>query len=117
MTAFSTTVFPENVLTQLHQYADAITHRIKSLIYMRRSSCWYVNSTGNYAVCAHITSDKNAHFRAYLTVRTGCYQAAYVYNTLPISLPKEISGRGRRQTFLFACRQAEHMAHLRYRFL
>ncbi len=114
MPVISSAVFPEYLLTQLQQSADAAVRRLKSFFYLHRSSGWYVNGSGNYAVRAHITSVKDQGFRVFLTVRRGCHRAEYVFHRLPVSSPEGITGR--RNAYLYACRQARHLAHLRYRF-
>jgi hypothetical protein len=59
MPVISSAVFPEYLLTQLQQSADAAARRLKSFIYLHRNSGWYVNGSGNYAVRAHITTGKD----------------------------------------------------------
>ncbi|MCM7635748.1 hypothetical protein [Enterobacter bugandensis] len=54
MPVISSAVFPEYLLTQLQQSADAAARRLKSFIYLHRNSGWYVNGSGNYAVRAHM---------------------------------------------------------------
>ncbi len=77
MSVISSAVFPEYLLTQLQQSADAAVRRLKSLFYLRRNSGWYVNGSGNYAVRAHITSVKGK--RTAGTVLTGrCYSVGRV---------------------------------------
>ncbi|WP_187394383.1 hypothetical protein [Citrobacter freundii complex sp. CFNIH2] len=115
MSVISSAVFPEHLLTQFQQSADAAVRRLKSLFYLRRNSVWYVNGSGNCAVRAHITSVKGQGSRVFLTVRTGCHRAEYVFHRLPVSFPEGMTGR--RNAYHYACRQAQHLAHLRYRFL
>jgi len=115
MSVISSAVSPEYLLTQLQQSADAAVRRLKSFFYLHRNSGWYVNDSGNYAVRAHITSVRGQAVTVFLTVRTGCHRAEYVFHRLPVSFPEGITGR--RNAHLYACRQAQHMAHLRYRFL
>lgn len=115
MSVISSAVFPEHLLTQLQQSVDAVVRRLKSFIYLHRNSSWYVNGSGNYAVRAHISSVKDQGVNVFLTVRTGCHRAEYVFHRLPVSFPEGITGR--RNAYLYACRQAQHLAHLRYRFL
>ena len=115
MSVISFAVFPEHLLTQLQQSADAAVRRLKSFIYLHRNSSWYVNGSGNYAVRAHITAVKHQGVNVFLTVRTGCHRAEYVFHRLPVSFPEGITGR--RNAYRHACRQAQHLAHLRYRFL
>lgn len=45
MSVISSAVFPEHLLTQLQQSADAAVRRLKSLFYLRRNSGWYVNGS------------------------------------------------------------------------
>ena len=115
MSVISSAIFPEHLLTQLQQSADAAVRKLKSFIYLHRNSSWYVNGSGNYAVRAHISSDKDQGVNVFLTVRTGCHRAEYVFHSLPVSFPEGITGR--RNAYRHACRQAQHLAHLRYRFL
>ncbi|EIL4051350.1 hypothetical protein NEE94_002188 [Salmonella enterica] len=115
MSVISSAVFPEHLLTQLQQSADAVVRRLRSFIYLHRNSSWYVNGSGNYAVRAHISYVKDQGVNVFLTVRTGCHRAEYVFHRLPVSFPEGITGR--RNAYLYACRQAQHLAHLRYRFL
>lgn len=115
MSVISSAVFPEHLLTQLQQSADVAVRRLKSLFYLQRNSGWYVNGSGNYAVRAHITSVRDQGVTVFLTVRTGCHRAEYVFHRLPVSYPEGITGR--RNAYRYACRQAQHLAHLRYRFL
>ena len=104
MSVISSVVFPEHLLTQLQQSADAAVRRLKSFFYLRRNSGWYVNGSGNYAVRAHITSVKDQGVRVFLTVRTGCHRAEYVFHRLSVTFPEGITGR--RNAYLYACRQA-----------
>ncbi|EFH8165170.1 MULTISPECIES: hypothetical protein [Enterobacterales] len=115
MSVISSAIFPEHLLTQLQQSADAAVRKLKSFIYLHRNSSWYVNGSGNYAVRAHISSVKDQGVNVFLTVRTGCHRAEYVFHRLPVSFPEGITGR--RNAYRHACRQAQHLAHLRYRFL
>ena len=115
MSVISSAIFPEHILTQLQQSADAAVRKLKSFIYLHRNSNWYVNGSGNYAVRAHITTGKDQGVNVFLTVRTGCHRAGYVFHRLSVSFPEGITGR--RNTYLYACRQVQHLAHLRYRFL
>ncbi|ELS2657094.1 hypothetical protein QPO66_001606 [Salmonella enterica] len=115
MSVISSAIFPEHLLTQLQQSADAAVRKLKSFIYLNRNSSWYVNGSGNYAVRAHISSVKDQGVNVFLTVRTGCHRAEYVFHRLPVSFPEGITGR--RNAYRHACRQAQHLAHLRYRFL
>ncbi len=102
MSVISSAVFPEHLLTQLQQSADAAVRRLKSFIYLHRNSSWYVNGSGNYAVRAHISSVKDQGVNVFLTVRTGCHRAEYVFHRLPVSFPEGITGR--RNAYLYACR-------------
>lgn len=115
MSVISSAVFPEHLFTQLQQSADAAARRLKSFIYLHRNSGWYFNGSVNYAVRAHITSVKDQGVKVFLTVRTGCHRAEFVFHRLQVSFPKGITGR--RNAYRHACRQAQHLAHLRYRFL
>ncbi|WP_155242177.1 hypothetical protein [Citrobacter freundii] len=115
MSVISSAVFPEHLLTQLQQSADATVRRLKSFIYLHRNSSWYVNGSDNYAVRAHITSVKDQGVNVFLTVRTGCHRGEYAFHRLLVSLPEGMTGR--RNAYLYACRQAQYLAHLRYRFL
>lgn len=90
MSVISSAVFPEHLLTQLQQSADAVVRRLKSFIYLHRNSSWYVNGSGNYAVRAHISSVKDQGVNVFLTVRTGCHRAEYVFHRLPVSFPEGI---------------------------
>ena len=49
MSVISSAIFPEHILTQLQQSADAAVRKLKSFIYLHRNSNWYVNGSGNYA--------------------------------------------------------------------
>ena len=115
MSVISSAAFPEHLLTQLQQSAGAAVRRLKSLFYLHRNSGWYVNGSGNYAVRAHITSVRDQGVTVFLTIRTGCHRAEYVFHRLPVSFPEGITGR--RNVYRYACRLTNHLAHLRYRFL
>lgn len=93
----------------------SFVEKITALMAPPRFSKWYVNETGNFAVRAHVICGRDRLFRAVLTIRRGCYKAEYIYSQVQIVLPCDRSER--RKAFRLACRQAEHLARLRYRFL
>ena len=66
MSVISSAIFPEHILTQLQQSADAAVRKLKSFIYLHRNSNWYVNGSGNYAVRAHISSVKDRALTSFL---------------------------------------------------
>ena len=75
-------------------------------------SNWFTNVSGNFAVRAHVvTSEKN--LRVWLTLRRGWHSGEYVYSRLAVQVPENT---GWRKAYRLACRQAEHLAHFRYRF-
>jgi hypothetical protein len=79
-----------------------------------RVSGWYRNATGDLAVRAQVVCGEDGVVRARLTLRRGGYRDAYCYSTVQTVLPCRTGEH--RKAFRLACRQAEHLATLRYRF-
>lgn len=90
----------------------SVIQRIHSLIIPPRFSDWYVNATGYFAVRAHVLSTEKG-LRIWLTLRRGWHSGEYVYSRLAVPVPENA---GWRKAYRIACRQAEHLAHFRYRF-
>lgn len=75
-------------------------------------SNWFTNVSGNFAVQAHAASTAKG-LQVWLTLRRGWHSGEYVYSRLAVPVPENA---GRRKAYRLACRQAEHLAHFRYRF-
>ncbi|EKS7762260.1 hypothetical protein [Edwardsiella ictaluri] len=75
-------------------------------------SNWFTNASGNFAVRAHVASTEKG-LRVWLTLRRGWHSGEYVYSRLAVPVPENA---GWRKAYRLACRQAEHLAHFRYRF-
>jgi hypothetical protein len=75
-------------------------------------SNWFTNVSGNFAARAHVESTEKGP-RVWLTLRRGQHSGEYVYSRLAVPVPENT---GWRKACLVACLQAEHLAHLRYRF-
>lgn len=75
-------------------------------------SNWFINISGNFAVRAHVVTTEKG-LRVWLTLRRGWHSGEYVYSRLAVPVPENV---GWRKAYRLACRQAEHLAHFRYRF-
>jgi hypothetical protein len=89
MPVISSAVFPEYLLTQLQQSADAAARRLKSFIYLHRNSGWYVNAR-EIMPSVRISPLADQGVNVFLTVRTGCHRAGYVFHRLSVSFRREL---------------------------
>ncbi len=110
MSVFTSSVVPDFFST-LHRVKSAV-QRIPFRMAPPRFTDWYVNAAGNFAVRAHVASTEKG-LRVWLTLRRGWHSGEYVYSRLAVPVPENV---GRRKAYRLACRQAEHLAHFRYRF-
>ncbi|MCX8966314.1 hypothetical protein EHW66_15370 [Erwinia psidii] len=111
MSALSTVLTPR--FTSFNQRVKAVIQQLVGTSRVHRRSDWFINGTGNLAVRADIVPTADG-FHGWLTFREGWYEGSYVYSRRLIAFP---GGKIRSQkAWRLACQQAEHLAHLRYRF-
>lgn len=110
MSLLTSSVMPDVSLIQAR--IRSVVKRIPSLLTPLRFSNWYVNATGYFAVRAYVICSKDTPVTAVLTIRKGWCKQEYSYSSLLVVLPCKRNER--RKAFRLACRQAEHLARLRY---
>lgn len=112
MSLFTSSVLSD--FSSLPPRVAPVFQRIRALMNPPRVSGWYRNATGDLAVRAQVVCGEDGVVRALLTLRRGWHRGMYAYSSRQTALPCRAGER--RKAFRLACRQAEHLATLRYRF-